>query len=136
MVAAHRSREIAAGTALTVERDNDKNPVVALREIADETIDIEALRDEMIKSHQRHVAVEEPEEELVDLSVAEEELASLTSAVSPEERVREEDLSVEAEPGEEDAEEEAEEEGEEKGEEADAPPAAEDPEEAPEPEET
>lgn len=63
MLAAHRSRGISAGAALTVDRDNDKNPVVALREIADETIGVEDTRDSLIRSLQRHVEVDEPEEE-------------------------------------------------------------------------
>jgi DNA-directed RNA polymerase subunit omega len=63
MLAAHRSRGISAGAALTVDRDNDKNPVVALREIADETIGIEDTQDSLIRSLQRHVEVDEPEEE-------------------------------------------------------------------------
>jgi DNA-directed RNA polymerase subunit omega len=63
MLAAHRSRNVAAGAPLTVERDNDKNPVVALREIADETIGVEDTRDSLIRSMQRHVEIDEPEEE-------------------------------------------------------------------------
>lgn len=63
MLAAHRSRGISAGAALTVDRDNDKNPVVALREIADETIGLAETRDSLIRSLQRHVEVDEPEEE-------------------------------------------------------------------------
>jgi len=63
MLAAHRSRGISAGAALTVDRDNDKNPVVALREIADETIGLQETRDSLIRSLQRHVEVDEPEEE-------------------------------------------------------------------------
>lgn len=63
MLAAHRSRGISAGAALTVDRDNDKNPVVALREIADETIGLPETRDSLIRSLQRHVEVDEPEEE-------------------------------------------------------------------------
>ncbi len=63
MMAAHRSRGISAGASLTVDRDNDKNPVVALREIADESIGLEDMRDSLIRSLQRHVEVDEPEEE-------------------------------------------------------------------------
>ncbi len=63
MLAAHRSRGVSAGATLTVDRDNDKNPVVALREIADETIGLEETRDSLIRSLQRHVEVDEPEEE-------------------------------------------------------------------------
>ncbi len=63
MLAAHRSRAVSAGAALTVDRDNDKNPVVALREIADETIDLASARDSLIRTMQRHVEHDEPEEE-------------------------------------------------------------------------
>ncbi|MCH8834490.1 MAG: DNA-directed RNA polymerase subunit omega [Proteobacteria bacterium] len=67
MMAAQRARSIAAGAELTLDRDNDKNPVVALREIADETIDLDDLREGLIKSLQKHVEMDEPEEDDVDL---------------------------------------------------------------------
>lgn len=60
MLAAHRAREISAGSPLTVERDNDKNPVVALREIADETQQTGDLRERMIESLQTQIEVDEP----------------------------------------------------------------------------
>ncbi|MFV0474120.1 MAG: DNA-directed RNA polymerase subunit omega [Pikeienuella sp.] len=63
MLAAHRAREIATGAPLTLERDNDKNPVVALREIAEEAIPVEDLREQAIESLQRHIEVDEPEED-------------------------------------------------------------------------
>jgi DNA-directed RNA polymerase subunit omega len=63
MLAAHRAREIAAGSPATVERDNDKNPVVALREIAEETQGAEMLRERMIASHQTQIEVDEPEDD-------------------------------------------------------------------------
>ena len=63
MLAAQRARAISAGAPLSVDRDNDKNPVVALREIADETVDIETLRQRMIGGMQKHVEVDEPEED-------------------------------------------------------------------------
>jgi len=63
LLAAHRSRAISAGAPLTVDRDNDKNPVVALREIADETIGTDDTSDSLIRSLQRHVETDEPEEE-------------------------------------------------------------------------
>lgn len=63
MLAAHRARNIAAGAPLTVDRDNDKNPVVALREIADETVGVDDMRESLIRGMQRHVEVDEPEEE-------------------------------------------------------------------------
>ncbi len=63
LIAAQRARDIAAGGALTLERDNDKNPVVALREIADETVPIEGLQNALIKGMQKHVEIDEPEED-------------------------------------------------------------------------
>ena len=63
MLAAQRSREVSAGSELTVERDNDKNPVVALREIADETIAVEDLQDSLVRSLQKFVEVDEPEDD-------------------------------------------------------------------------
>ncbi len=81
MLAAHRARDVAAGATLTIERDNDKNPVVALREIADETIPIDQMRENLIKGMQKLVEVDEPEEEEMDelaaqqLAAAEGELA-------------------------------------------------------------
>jgi DNA-directed RNA polymerase subunit omega len=62
MVAAQRSRDVSAGGQITVDRDNDKNPVVALREIADETVDIPGLQDALVRGLQRHVEIDEPEE--------------------------------------------------------------------------
>ncbi len=67
MMAAQRARNITAGAGLTVEKDNDKNPVIALREIADETIEIGDLLESLIKGLQRHVEMEEPEEDGMDL---------------------------------------------------------------------
>lgn len=63
MLAAHRARTIAAGSPITVERENDKNPVVALREIAAQTVSTADLYEEAIESHQRHIEVDEPEED-------------------------------------------------------------------------
>ena len=62
LLAAHRAREISAGASITVDRDNDKNPVVALREIADETLSPGDLKEDLIHSLQKHVEVDEPEE--------------------------------------------------------------------------
>ncbi len=67
ILAAHRAREISAGAPLSVERDNDKNPVVALREIAEETQTAEELRERMIESHQTQIEVDEPEEDAMAL---------------------------------------------------------------------
>ena len=62
LVAAQRAREITAGAPLTLDRDDDKNPVVALREIADETVHIDRLQDQLIRGMQKHVEIDEPEE--------------------------------------------------------------------------
>lgn len=67
LLAAHRSREIATGSPITVDRDNDKNPVVALREIADETQGVDDLRERMIESNQTQIEVDEPEEDRMSL---------------------------------------------------------------------
>lgn len=63
MAAAQRARDISAGSQITVDRDNDKNPVVALREIADLTVDSEVLKESLIKGLQKHVEVDEPEDD-------------------------------------------------------------------------
>jgi DNA-directed RNA polymerase subunit omega len=63
LLAAQRARDIASGAPLTVDRDNDKGPVVSLREIADVTIPLENLQNNVIKSMQKHVEIDEPEED-------------------------------------------------------------------------
>ena len=63
MLAAHRAREISSGSELTVPRDNDKNPVVALREIADETLSAANLHEAAVQSYQTQIEVDEPEED-------------------------------------------------------------------------
>ena len=74
-LAAQRARHISAGAALTVDRDNDKNPVVALREIADETVLVDDVKEDLIKSLQHHVEQDEPEEDTVDDTAIRQELA-------------------------------------------------------------
>ena len=61
LLAGHRARQISQGQPITIERDNDKNPVVALREIADETLSPGDLKEDLIHSLQKHVEVDEPE---------------------------------------------------------------------------
>ena len=63
LLAAQRARDVTAGAQITLERDNDKNPVVALREIADETIGLDHLQNSLIKGMQKHVEIDEPEED-------------------------------------------------------------------------
>lgn len=67
LLSAHRARAMSAGAELTVERDNDKNPVVALREIAERTVSPVELKDSLVGSLQRHVETEESEAEAVQL---------------------------------------------------------------------
>ncbi|MDE0784278.1 MAG: DNA-directed RNA polymerase subunit omega, partial [Planktomarina sp.] len=67
MLAAHRAREIASGSPVTVDRDNDKNPVVSLREIADETQTVSELLERLIESNQTQIEIDEPEEDSMAL---------------------------------------------------------------------
>jgi DNA-directed RNA polymerase subunit omega len=64
LLASHRARTISSGAQITVDRDNDKNPVVALREIAETTVSPEDLREELVHSLQKYVEVDEPEPEV------------------------------------------------------------------------
>jgi len=81
MMAAQRSRELSVGAELTVDRDNDKNPVVALREIADETIPLDELETAVIEGLQRNIDVdeiaEEEDDEMLQVTEALNELAGL-----------------------------------------------------------
>ena len=74
VLAAQRARDVAAGAPLSVDRDNDKDPVVALREIAEETIDLGTLKNSLVKGLQKTVETDEPEEEIVDFLASEQEL--------------------------------------------------------------
>lgn len=62
LLAAQRAREITSGAPLSIDRDDDKNPVVALREIADETVALDHLKSSVIRGMQKHVEIDEPEE--------------------------------------------------------------------------
>ena len=63
LLASHRARQISQGAPITIDRDKDKNPVVALREIADETLSPGDLKEDLIHSLQKHVEVDEPEQD-------------------------------------------------------------------------
>jgi len=82
MVAAQRSREISAGAEPRLDRDNDKNPVVALREIADERVLPKDLHASLIQSLQRHVEVDEPEEDGFDAMASNPEFAGIAGQMS------------------------------------------------------
>lgn len=75
LLSAQRARAISSGAPITLDRDNDKNPVVALREIADNTVEIETLREHAINGLQRRVEVDEPEEDNSALRLAAREMA-------------------------------------------------------------
>ncbi|EEZ32627.1 DNA-directed RNA polymerase, omega subunit [Brucella sp. NF 2653] len=75
LLAGHRARQISQGAPITVDRDNDKNPVVALREIADETLSPDDLKEDLIHSLQKHVEVDEPEAAPAQIANAAEEIA-------------------------------------------------------------
>lgn len=79
MVAAQRARRIGTGAALTIDRDNDKNPVVSLREIADETISVADLKEDLVKSHQRVFAAEDDKDDVIEEMQGEEEWNTLVS---------------------------------------------------------
>ncbi|MDU8929494.1 DNA-directed RNA polymerase subunit omega [Alisedimentitalea sp. MJ-SS2] len=88
MLAAHRAREISAGGAITVDRDNDKNPVVALREIADETQSADELRERLIESNQTQIEVDEPEDDAMALLMGAEQDKPDEDDVSEEQLLR------------------------------------------------
>lgn len=100
MMAAQRARSVAAGAPLSIDRDNDKNPVVALREIAEVTISLETLRNELIRGHQKHSEADEPEEEIVELMAGDQAWSRTGSDVDGEG-----DLDALMDEGDEDAEE-------------------------------
>jgi DNA-directed RNA polymerase subunit omega len=93
MLAAQRAREISAGAPLAVERDNDKNPVVALREIADSAVDLGHLNQSLITGLQKQSEVEEPEEDMMELLAADSQVAGVPYEAPAE--PSEEDISVE-----------------------------------------
>ncbi|HAT87437.1 DNA-directed RNA polymerase subunit omega [Cohaesibacter gelatinilyticus] len=72
LLSGHRARMISSGSSITVDRDNDKNPVVALREIADETVSPGDLKEDLIHSLQKYVEVDEPETDEVQMITADE----------------------------------------------------------------
>lgn len=88
LLASHRAREVSAGAPITVERDNDKNPVVSLREIADETQTADELRERLIESNQNQIEVDEPEEDRMALLMGAESDAPADDDMSEEKLLR------------------------------------------------
>ncbi len=95
LLAGHRARQISQGASITIDRDNDKNPVVALREIADETLSPGDLKEDLIHSLQKHVEVDEPEADGHDLIEKSDDVAVAAEAGDEPvafDRMTEEDL--------------------------------------------
>lgn len=92
LVAAQRAKDISSGAGILVDRDNDKNSVVALREIAEKKVSIEDLQKSLVMGLQKYVEVEEPEDEEVEILSAEKELADLDSPFSSD-MISDEDLN-------------------------------------------
>ncbi|MTI17395.1 DNA-directed RNA polymerase subunit omega [Rhodobacteraceae bacterium RKSG542] len=95
LLASHRARMISSGSPLTIDRDNDKNPVVALREIADETISPEDLKEDLIHSLQKYVEVDEPEAEAAPMVPSNPNAVQISAVDDSEvefDRISEEDL--------------------------------------------
>jgi len=94
MTAAQRARDISAGAELTMERDNDKNPVVALREIADQTVDYDVLQETLVKSLQRYIESDEPIEEEMDMRALQQDVSGEMGEPNEAEEVKEDELTV------------------------------------------
>ncbi len=73
MLAGHRARALASGAELHVERDRDKNPVVALREIAEQRLDLGGLEEALVKGMQKRIEPDQPEEEVIELMAGEQQ---------------------------------------------------------------
>ncbi len=73
MLAAHRARALSSGAELKVDRDRDKNPVVALREIAEEKLDLGSLGESLVKNQQKRVEPDRPEEEVTEFMAGEQQ---------------------------------------------------------------
>lgn len=92
MVASQRARKIGSGAPLTIDRDNDKNPVVALREIADETVIVEELKEDLIRNNQRVIAIDDDGEDVIDMMDGEQEWGQMSDQdrVEPDKAPQEE----------------------------------------------
>ncbi|MFN3075633.1 MAG: DNA-directed RNA polymerase subunit omega [Alphaproteobacteria bacterium] len=104
LVAAQRGREIASGAPLTLERDNDKNPVVALREIAEGTVNVVTLRNSVIQGMQKHVERDEPEDDNLEPLSPDLDMMSEIGEMAIDEELSEEGLSIHDDPASLDAE--------------------------------
>ena len=101
MLAAQRARNLGAGVPLSVDRDNDRNPVVALREIAEGTINTSELENNLIRGLQKFVEMDEPEEDDMDLLAIQREIDAEQGEPEPLSEIKEDVLHVEGEDGQE-----------------------------------
>ena len=85
LLAAQRARNLSRGEELTIDRDNDKNPVVALREIAEETIELERIEQDLVRSLQRVPEPEPADEEVLDLIPTDQNIFGLQDVTAEEE---------------------------------------------------
>ena len=92
LMASHRARAISSGAQIYVGRDNDKNPVVALREIADAKLAPDDLREDLIHALQKHVEVDEPEAEAAPPMIHSAPSEAELGAEATFDRMTEEDL--------------------------------------------
>jgi len=94
MTAAQRARDVSAGASLTLDRDNDKNPVVALREIAEENVDFAELEETLIKGLQRYVETDEPVEDEMDVLALAMDVSGEAGSANEQDEIDEDDLTV------------------------------------------
>ena len=85
MLASQRARAVSSGAAITIDRDNDKNPVIALREIAEETVSVDELENALIKDQQKHVEIDEPEVDELDFIAIQQQMTEVDEASADEE---------------------------------------------------
>ena len=96
MLASQRARAVSSGASITVDRDNDKNPVIALREIAEETVSVDELENALIKDQQKHVEIDEPEVDELDFIAIQQQMTEVDEAPA-DEIVAEDLLAIEDE---------------------------------------
>ena len=99
MVAAQRARNLGAGATLTVDRDDDKNPVIALREIAEGTVDLGELENSLIRGLQKVVETDEPESDELDALGMQQQISLVADEIALAEEVGEDQLHIEGEDG-------------------------------------
>jgi DNA-directed RNA polymerase subunit omega len=99
MVAAQRARNLGAGATLTLDPDDDKNPVIALREIAEGTVDLGELEDSLIRGLQKVVEADEPENDELDALGMQQQIGMAMDEVAVADEIAEDQLHIEGEDG-------------------------------------